>query len=131
MFKKDDSKDRLYMVYIKAVSRGIIISIVLLLLTSLIFYFTSINQNFIKTIVWIITIISICYTGIYAAVKAGYKGYLHGAVSGAIYMIILFVIASLAKSGMISFKSYFTMFIMALVIGALSGMIGMIIGNKN
>ena len=131
MFKKDNSSEKLYMIYIKAVSRGIIISIVLLLLTSLIFYFTNFNQDIIKTIVWIVTIISICYAGIYAAVKVGHRGYIHGAASGAIYVFILFIIAYLAERGQISLRSYFIMLLMALVIGSLSGMIGMIIGNKS
>lgn len=131
MLKKDDSNQKLYMIYIKAVSRGIIISIVLLLLTSLIFYFTSLNHDIIGTVVIIIAVISICYAGIYAAVKRGQKGYLHGACTGAIYMIILFLIAYLADRGQVSIKSSCIMFAMSVVVGALSGMIGMVLGNKN
>jgi putative membrane protein (TIGR04086 family) len=131
MFRKNESDEKLYMIYIKAVSRGIIISVVLLLITALVFYFTDFNQDNIKTIVWAVTILSICYSGIYAAAKAGSRGYLHGAASGAIYMLVLFIIAALAERGSISFRTYAVMFIMSLVIGSLSGMIGMIIGNKN
>lgn len=130
MFDKD-SGEKLYITYIKAVSRGIILSIVLILVIAAIFYFTSLSQEFLNTAIWIVTIISICYSSIYGAYKIGLKGYLHGGVIGAIYMILVTIIATLAEKGQLNLKAYFVSFIMSIVIGALSGMIGIVIGNKD
>ncbi len=130
MFDKD-SGEKFYITYIKAVSRGMILSIVLILVIAAMFYFTTLSQEFLNTAIWIITIVSICYSSIYGAYKIAQKGYLHGGVIGAIYMILLTIIATLAEKGQLNLKAYFVSFITAIVIGALSGMIGIIIGNKD
>lgn len=130
MFDKE-SGEKLYITYIKAVSRGIIISIVLNLVIAAIFYFTSLSEEFLNTAIWIVTIVSICYSSIYGAYKIASRGYLHGAVIGALYMILITIIATLAEKGQLNFKAYFVSFLMSIIIGALSGMIGIIIGNKD
>lgn len=130
MYEKED-KEKLYVIYLKAVMRGIALSIVLLLITSLVFFFSNLDQNYMKTIVWIITIISICYASIYGSYKIGSKGFLHGALIGGIYIILIAIIALLAERGGLNFKSYIIMFIMSLIIGSLAGMIGITIVSKD
>jgi hypothetical protein len=46
-------------------------------------------------------------------------------------MILVTIIATLAEKGQLNLRAYFVSFIMAIVIGALSGMIGIVIGNKD
>lgn len=130
MFDKE-SGEKLYITYIKAVSRGIMISILLILVIAAIFYFTSLSEEFLDTAIWIVTIVSICYSSIYGAFKIASRGYLHGAAIGALYMILRTIIAILAEKGQLNLKAYLVSFIMAIVIGALSGMIGIIISNKD
>lgn len=129
MFDKE-SGEKFYITYIKAVSRGIMISIILILIIAAIFYFTSLSEEFLNTAIWIITIVSICYSSIYGAFKIGTKGYLHGAAIGALYRILLALIAILAEKGQLNLRAYFVSFIMSIVIGALSGMIGIVMSNK-
>lgn len=126
-----DSGEKLYITYIKAVSRGIMLSILLILVIAAIFYFSTLTEEFLNTAIWIITIVSICYSSIYGAFKIGSRGYLHGAVIGALYMILLTIIATLAEKGQLNFRAYLVSFIMSIIIGALSGMIGIIIGNRD
>lgn len=130
MYEKED-KERVYIVYFKSVIRGIILSIILLLITSLVFFFSNLDQSYIKTIVWIITIVSICYASIYASFKIGSRGFLHGALVGGIYTIIITIIALLTERGMFNLKSYGIIFLMSIVVGALAGMIGIVVKNKD
>jgi putative membrane protein (TIGR04086 family) len=127
MFDKEKSNERLYIVYAKALARGVILSIVLLLAASLIFYFTDLKEEFMNTAVWLITVISICYASIYGTRKIGVKGFLHGAVIGVLYIVVLAVIAFLAEKGQVNMLSYLIMLIMSIIVGMLSGMIGMIL----
>lgn len=124
MIIKQEENDKFYLYYFKALLRGVLLSVVLLLITSCIFYFSNLNEGYIKTIAWIVTIISVCYASIYASFKIGSKGYLHGAAVGAFYVVIMLLIGLLAEKGHVVLKSYLIMFIMSLVIGALAGMIG-------
>jgi putative membrane protein (TIGR04086 family) len=130
MVKKGDSNEKLYTIYIKSVLRGVILSVVLLLVAALIFYFTDLNESFMDTAVWIITIMSICFASIYGANRIGYRGFLHGALIGVFYIAVLAIIAVLAERGQVNVSSYLIMLIMAIVVGMLSGMIGIILKKQ-
>lgn len=127
MFDKEKSSERLYIVYSKALGRSVILSVVLLIAASLIFYFTNLSEGFMSSAVWIITILSISYGSIFGAGRIGSKGFLHGAIIGILYVVVLAIIAILAERGQISIISYTIMLIMSIIVGALSGMIGMIL----
>lgn len=131
MFEKEDSGDKTYVVYLKSLIRGIILSIILLIIGSVIFYFANLSEGYMKTFIWIMTVMSICYSSIYGTMKIGRKGYLHGGAIGGIYTIVLSIVAFLAEKGQLNFKTYIILFIMSLVVGGLSGMIGMILNNRD
>lgn len=130
MYNKSENGEKIYIIYLKAVGRGLLMSIILLLITALVFYLSRLNQSYMNTIVWIILILSIAYTGIYASGQIASKGYLHGAICGMIYIVLVDLIGVLYSNGHSSVTSYVIMGVMALVIGALSGMIGMMINNN-
>lgn len=130
MFLHSEGNDNIGMIYIKSVIRGILLSVVLLVIGALIFYFSNLNNDYIQTFIWIVTIISICYAGIYGSYKIGKRGFIHGAVIGVLYMVILAVIAILAEKGQLNVRTYTITFIMSLVIGSFSGMIGVTLSSK-
>jgi putative membrane protein (TIGR04086 family) len=130
MFEKEESTDKTYVIYLKSLIRGIILSIILLIIGSIIFYFTNLSEGYMKTFIWIMTVMSICYSSIYGTVKIGRKGYLHGGAIGGIYTIILSVVAFLAEKGQLNIRTYIILFVMSLVVGALSGMIVMVLSNR-
>lgn len=131
MLKKDENREQFYITYSKSVMRGIIISIILLIAAALIFFFSNLKEEYLNTAVWIITVLSICYSSIYGANKIGSKGYLHGAGIGGFYVLVLAIIAVLYGKGHLNVASYLIMFAMSLVVGAMAGMIGILIGNSN
>jgi putative membrane protein (TIGR04086 family) len=126
LFDKEKTSERLYLVYSKALGRSLILSVVLLIATSLIFYFTNLSEGFMSSSVWIITILSISYGSIFGARRVGSRGFVHGAVIGVLYIVVLAVIAILAERGQVNVISYIIMLVMAIIVGTLSGMIGMI-----
>jgi putative membrane protein (TIGR04086 family) len=127
MFDKEKSNEKLFVIYAKALARGVILSVILLLFASLVFYFTNLNEAFMNTAVWVITVLSICYASIYGTRKIGVKGFLHGAVIGVLYIVVLAIIAFLVEKGQVNILSYVVMLVMSIVVGMLSGMIGMIL----
>lgn len=131
MFNKEESVDKVHVVYFKALMRGIILSIILLLIGCAIFYFGNLPEEYMKTFIWIMTVMSICYSSIYGTFKIGKRGYLHGALIGLIYIIILALVAFLAEKGQLNTRSYLILSVMALVVGALSGMIGIVLSSKD
>lgn len=131
MFNKEESVERVHVVYLKALMRGIILSIILLLVGAFIFYFGNLPEEYMKTFIWIMTVMSICYSSIYGTLKIGKKGYFHGALIGLIYIIILALVAFLAEKGQLNIRSYLTLVIMSIIVGALSGMIGIVLSSRD
>lgn len=120
-------KDKLYIVYLKSIIGAGTLSIILLILASLLFYFTEFSEAQMSTAVWVITVLGICYTGIFSSMKIGTKGYIHGAILGAIYTILLGTIGMLTDSGNINMKVFIITFIMSVIVGMFSGIIGIMI----
>lgn len=130
MSENEALSSKFYMVYLKALIRGILLSIAMLLLGAVVFYFSDLPEEYMKTYIWIMTVISMCYSSIYGSMKMGKKGYMHGSIIGLLYTVFLSIVAVLAEKGQINIRSYIIMAILSLIVGALSGMIGMII-NKD
>lgn len=120
----NDKNNSSVLVVGKGVLLAFIISIVLLVLYGILLTITSISEASMPTAVMIVTMLSIALAGIYTAIKVKSKGWLNGALVGLIYMVILFLLSLIFKTG-ISFDKFilFRMF-MGFVIGALSGVIG-------
>lgn len=120
-------KDKFYITYLKSIIGAGTLSIVLLIIASLLFYFMEFSDSQMNTAVWVITVLGICYAGVFGAMKMGSKGYLHGAVLGCIYSVILGVIGMLTEAGKINMQTFVVTLVMSIVVGMLSGMIGMMI----
>lgn len=130
MFENENVKDKIYFVYLKAITRGIILSVVLLLICAFVFFYTSINENYMGNIVWIITVLGICYSSIYGAFKIGSRCLIHGILIGVIYTSLLGIIALLAEQGDVNTMSYVIMLSMSIVVGGLSGIIGSVLSKS-
>lgn len=125
--EKIKEKDKIYVTYLKSIIGAGTLSVVLLILASLLFYFTDFSESQMSTTVWVITVLGICYAGVFSAMKIGTKGYLHGAILGAIYTAFLGIIGVLTESGSVNIQTFLVTFIMSLLVGMFSGMIGVII----
>lgn len=129
MYSKGEKAEKIYLIYIKAILRGWLISLALLLAVTLLFYFTGLSNDYIGLAAWIITVIAICYSGIYASFTIGSKGLIHGVIIGAVFICTLMAIALIAEGGELNMMSYGVMLLVGIVIGGLSGIIGTLI-NK-
>ncbi|MEG0370736.1 MAG: TIGR04086 family membrane protein [Clostridium sp.] len=120
-------KDKLYITYIKAIIGAGVLSIILLVIASLMFYFMKFTDSQMNTAVWVITVLGICFAGIFGAIKIGSKGYLHGAILGVIYTIMVGVIGMLTEFGKVNMQAFIVTIGMSIIVGMLSGMIGVTI----
>lgn len=130
MYENEDSREKIYFVYLKALARGILLSVGLLLIAALIFFYTTLNEKYMDNIVWIITILGMCYGSIFGAHRIGTKGIIHGSAIGLIYIAVLGAMALLIQNGDFDMMSYIIMTIMALIVGGLSGMIGVVLAKN-
>jgi putative membrane protein (TIGR04086 family) len=108
----------------KGVLIALIISAVLIILYGLLLSFTSLSESSMPAVITAISTVSIALSGIYVAVKVESRGWLNGALMGLIYMVVLYLISLLFKTGAAFDKFALFRIFMGFVIGALSGIIG-------
>jgi putative membrane protein (TIGR04086 family) len=130
MYDKGNSKDKTFIIYIKSLLRALLLTVVLLLVVALIYFFADLSMESLKTAVWIVAILSICLGGIYAAGRIGSKGFIHGAASGLLYMALLGALMLLYDGSRVNFRSYAIMLVTSIIIGAFSGIIGVVLNNN-
>ncbi|MBZ4662503.1 MAG: family rane protein [Caloramator sp.] len=127
---KQDIKENIPIIYLKSIIRGIILSIVLLLITAVVFHYSNLDPKHIDTVTFIITVLSIVYAALYGCFKIKTKGYLHGGIIGILYMVVVGMVSLFVQKGNIHFKGLVIMLIMSLVIGIFSGLIGIILADR-
>lgn len=103
---------------------AIIISIILLAIYGVLLAYTTLSESTMSIFVTAITIISIAASAIYVALKVDSKGWLNGAITGLIYMVVLFLISLLFKTGTVIEKGTIVRIFMGFIVGGLAGMIG-------
>lgn len=113
---------------IKGVGIAFISTIILLLIFSAILTFTNINEDVINPVIITVTGISILIGSSIGNNKIKKNGLLNGALVGAIYILIIYIISSLLNWRFgLNLQS-----LIMIVVGMIFGMLGGVIGvNKN
>lgn len=112
----------------KGVGIAFIITITLLLIFSAILTFTNINENVINPVIITATGISILIGSSIGNNKIKKNGLLNGALIGATYILIIYIISSLLNWRFSLNLQSLIMIIIGMVFGMLGGIIGV---NKN
>lgn len=109
------------------VSKGIMISILITLISIFVFSvlltYTNLSENIIPIVIIILTFCSILVGTIISMRKVTKNGMVNGAIIGGTYVIVLYLISSILNTGF-NFNIYT---IIMLIAGILSGIIGGII----
>lgn len=107
----------------EGVIRSFVLTLIFILILAIAIAFTSVSAKFLSVYYLLMSIISIMYGTIYAVRKVKSKGWVIGIIVAFLYMIIL-LIYTIASSGIGAVNSHHLYkFILALIVGALSGML--------
>ena len=110
--------------FLKGVLIASLFTLAVFLLSAVILSYTSMPESAIGYISYVTQAIGATISGFIPAKKTGVKGLVTGGVSAFLYMLILWLISSLAADGFYFGKHVITMFILSLVFGALGGIMG-------
>lgn len=101
-----------------------LVSVILLSLSAVIFAYTNINDRYLQTFVFGSIMISVLISSTVLAKKVKEKGLLLGAIFGFLYVLLIFLITSIAYTGFV----FTNTLLIYLAISILSGIVGGIIG---
>lgn len=109
---------------IKAVGVGIIITIILLFIYSIILTYTNISETTMPTVVIVITAISILIASQLTTKNLKKNGIINGGLVGLIYIVGIYIISSIITGNFGFNLSAVIMCIVGIMMGALGGIIG-------
>jgi len=108
----------------EGVFRAGILTLIILVIYSIITTYMPVNLKVTSVFYIIITLISVLYGSIFAAKKAGEKGWLMGIMVAAAYMLVLYLVKVVGGGDTDIGTREIIRAALALGIGALSGMLG-------
>lgn len=117
-------KNNDYLPAAEGVLRGFIITVVLLLIFAVIMTFTEVSEKTSSIFYLVTTILSIMYGSIYAVRKIKRRGWLIGIVVTLLYLLVLYMVSIVSGNSSVIGTDRITRLLLALIVGALSGMIG-------
>lgn len=107
----------------KGVLRACVITIILAFILAVVQTYGSIGESVLSLCILITTMVSVIYGCIYSTRKINNKGWLVGIIVSVLYILILYVTAMVLGKDGFSVKDIWRI-LLALVTGALSGMLG-------
>lgn len=107
-----------------------LISIMLLFIFASLLVYTNIQENTIKPVVIIISIISILVGSSLSSIKIKRKGIVNGALVGTIYIMVIYILSSICFVGFELNLESIIMIISSIISGMIGGVIGVNIGSK-
>lgn len=121
----ENNSKNIYVGIIEGVLRGFFMTLAILLIYSVVVHFVQIDESITSLLIIVATLLSVVYGSIYAAQKAGKKGWLNGLMVALIYFVIFYLVALISQSRevMLSLKDLARLSICAFA-GMLAGMLG-------
>ena len=107
-----------------------LISIMLLFIFASLLVYTNIQENTIKPVVIIISIISILVGSSLSSIKIKRKGIVNGALVGNIYIMVIYILSSICFVGFELNLESIIMIISSIISGMIGGVIGVNIDSK-
>ncbi|HEX9059899.1 MAG TPA: TIGR04086 family membrane protein [Clostridia bacterium] len=120
-----------FFTFLKGLLVSYIVTIPFFILFAFILTFTDFPENFIKPTVLISTIVSILIGGVFVSKKARSQGWLNGAISGVLYMILLYLIGSIVLGNFDINSHVLSMLAVGAVAGAAGGVFGINLRSRS
>jgi len=108
----------------EGVFRAAILTLIVLVIYTIITTYLPASMKVTSVFYIVITLVSVLYGAVFAAKKAGEKGWLMGILVGATYMLILYLVKVFGGGSAAIGMREIVRTALALGIGALSGMLG-------
>lgn len=117
--------------FLKGAFVAVIYTLLVFLAAAFVLSYTPLPENAIPYIAYIVQSTGAAISGFLPAKKAGTRGIITGATSGGLYILIIWLIASLFADGITFGSHIITMLIISVISGATGGIFGVNLKNSN
>ena len=109
---------------LKGLAIALALSVVLLFIAALVFYFTAVPEKITPYLVFAVSLVAILAGSSFAGKRIGTRGWLHGGVVGLLYVILMLVIGLFFRETVAFSGNLVTKLFLGFVFGAVGGMWG-------
>jgi len=110
--------------FLKGAVISVIITLVVFGVFALVLSYTPLSENAICYIAYVTEAVGAFVSGLIPAKKSGKRGILTGVLSGTLYMLIIWLVSSLAADGFYFNSHILTMLLLSAAAGAVGGIVG-------
>lgn len=121
---KKVKNNNIFKTYGKGLIRGYLLSLVLFLISAILFTYTNLSEGIIPALISFVMILSVAFSAIYVSVNRKSKGWLHGAIIGLIYMLLIVLLSVVFIPDFSLDRAVYLRIIICTVTGLVGGMIG-------
>lgn len=120
-----DSKEKMpRLTYLRSIVRSLIITLAIMLILAAIITFTSMSESIMPLITSIIMVLSIAYSGLLSAKQLNKNGFMHGLLTGTIYILFIIFLSWIFIKDFSMDKFILIKGLIGIVSGGIGGMIG-------
>ncbi|MDR5658061.1 TIGR04086 family membrane protein [Serpentinicella sp. ANB-PHB4] len=121
---KNSPKSALIKTYGKGLIRSYVVSLILFLISAILVTYTGVSEQMVPALVSCVTIVSVAYASIYVSIHSKSKGWVHGAVVGILYMIVIILLSAIFIPEFVLDRVVYYKIGICCVSGVVGGMIG-------
>lgn len=110
--------------YGRGLVRGYVLSLLLFLLFGIIITYTMAGEGLIPLVTTIVMILGVVYGAIYTVAHIGTKGWLHGALIGLVFMLLLVILSKMFLTEYTLDRYVGYRLLISIAAGSVGGMIG-------
>lgn len=115
---------------IKTVMGAFLITIILLAVLALLICYTPLPEEAITPSVYVLNYFSVFMAGLFSAAKSKRKGFVSGGVSGALYMLLVYLLGFFLFGGIAFTKNVMLSIFYCLITGMIGGVVGINISGR-
>ncbi|MBO5733453.1 MAG: TIGR04086 family membrane protein [Clostridia bacterium] len=110
--------------FLKGMVIAVLLTVGVFAIFALLLSYTTIGENTIPYIAYCTEFAGAVVCGFISAKRAGTRGIITGAIAGFLYILIMWIVASLASDGFFVSPHILTMLALAVIAGAIGGILG-------
>lgn len=123
-FKSEKSVVLTLKTILKTVVTAFLITVILMGILALLICYTPLPEEAVTPCVYVLNYFSVFMAGLFSAAKATRRGFVTGGLSGALYMLLVYLLGYILFGGITFTKNVLLTVIYCLIVGMMGGIIG-------
>lgn len=129
-FKSEKSVAVTLLVILKTVVTAFLVTAILMAVLALLICFTPLPEEAVTPSVYVLNYFSVFMAGLFSAAGSKSRGFVAGGLSGALYMLLVYLLGYILFGGITFSKSVISTILYCLIVGMAGGIVGINLSKR-